>query len=92
MGMKEGDQRKKRLSLIRFFEDTYILQHDNKAEEIINFYALNGEYLQRIRSKLLSQGALKADLIEPRKKMKSGVGFTKIQPPPSWNTWYDELK
>jgi len=53
---------------------------------------LNGECLQRIRGKLLSQGALKADLIVPGKKMKSGVGFTKIQPPLSWNTWYEKVK
>lgn len=92
MGMKEGDQRKKRLSLMRFFEDAYILQHDNKAEEIINFYDLDGEYLQRIRSKLLLQGALKADLIEPRKELGFGLGYTKAKPPESWNTWYDEIK
>jgi hypothetical protein len=86
-----GDQRKKKLSLIRFFEDPYILQHDDEAERLIEVYSLDRECLVRIRNKLLSQGAQEAQRVEPRKKLGLGLGYTTIEPPSSWREWAADL-
>ena len=87
--LKTSDDVKRDLLLKCFFEYPHILQHDDEAKVWIEMYSLDEECLIRIRTKLLEQGAIKAQRIEPRKKTK--VGFTIIEPPSSWQVWAKDL-
>ena len=83
------NQEKKEMSLKRFFENPHILQHDNEAERLIKMYSLDSKCLNQIRKKLLLQGAMEAQKIEPRKKLR--VGYTVVKPPSSWYEWARDL-
>jgi len=76
-------------SLKRFYDNPHILQHDDEADRLIKKYNLDSGGLDRIRRKLLSQGALPAEKIVPRKKLQ--VGYSVINPPIGWDKWAKEL-
>ncbi len=89
IGLKNVNNYMRYHALKRFFKIPHILQHDNKAERVTEMRSLDKECLPRMRKKLLSQGAIEAQRVEPRKKLQ--VGYTRVEPPSSWHVWVRDL-
>lgn len=89
ISLENCDEGLKRYSLTYFFENPHFLQHDKDAEITIEMYSFDKGALGRMKEKLLSQGAIEAERIEPRKKLR--VGYTTIEPPASWYAWEKDL-
>lgn len=88
---KKTENEDLKISVLKdFYENPHILQYDNdEAYSLIKDYSLNGECLIGIRKKLLLQGAIEAERIEPRVEL--GFGYAKTKPPVSWDESCKEL-
>lgn len=90
INLKNVNEFKRYHSLMSFFERPSFLRHDNEAERIIDMYSFDKGPLTRMRNKLLSQGAIEAQRVEPRKELHL-IRYKIIEPPSSWQKWAKEL-